>query len=528
MPSQKPRTSLTSRCFLPFVLLASLSANAGEDAARNPPCSVLADKRLKAPLTAIAAAYERHSGTRIALRLLPVAEIDALIEKKRTGADVVLCMANEPRGKTSLSALPGVAEVAWKYPTWETVCAVAIGKHARAADFVRYTGGPTGHRLWSESKAGFTIIAHQSSRAYEWVVENRTKHTYPMTAMRMMGELGGIRDGLCIDIGCGPGHLELELVKRSKFKIIGLDIDAGAKPLFEERMRKAGLADRVSFVLGDAQELPFEDDSADAVISRGTLIFIPDIAKCLREVHRVLKPTGVAFLGGRYLYAPGPDRITTEKLRKIVRESGVPGAKVIDSNGQWVKIVGPKAPKAAHGSGVGPHMLAGKIIVTHGITKGDALLICGSDGGLQKALQRGFVGLTELELTALYKDAKTATEAARRIEGAEHADRLRCVVGDVKTLPFPDASFDLVAGVGPILHFAKDKAGAMRELYRVLRPGGVAFVGGRFLGMPDRIKVPSAKFREIAESTGIPTIRVLDDGGQWVEIRKPTSVAGDE
>ena len=66
------------------------------------------------------------------------------------------------------------------------------------------------------------------------------------------------------------------------------------KPLFDKRILEAGLQKRARFVEGDAQKLPFDDDSADVIVSRGTLTFIPDIGKCLREVDRVLKPTGVA------------------------------------------------------------------------------------------------------------------------------------------------------------------------------------------------------------------------------------------
>jgi len=174
----------------------------------------------------------------------------------------------------------------------------------------------------------------------------------------MLAECGGVRDGICIDVGCGSGILDIELAKRSNFKIVGLDIDPDVKPLFEEKIRKAGLQKRISFVLGDAQKMPFPDDYADVIVSRGTLIFIPDKKKCLREVYRVLKPTGVAFLGGRYVYTPQKHKTSTEALKKIVRETGIPGAQVIDARGQWVKIVGPKAPKAAHRFQGGPHMLA--------------------------------------------------------------------------------------------------------------------------------------------------------------------------
>jgi ubiquinone/menaquinone biosynthesis C-methylase UbiE len=76
----------------------------------------------------------------------------------------------------------------------------------------------------------------------------------------VLAECGGICKGICIDVGCGPGHLDVELERRSDFTIIGLDINRDMKPLFEKRMREAGLQERMSFVVGDAQKMPFPTD----------------------------------------------------------------------------------------------------------------------------------------------------------------------------------------------------------------------------------------------------------------------------
>ena len=365
------------------------------------------------------------------------------------------------------------------------------------------------------------------AEAYDRFVEGKLKSTYPATAVRMLGECGGIREGICIDLGCGSGHLDVELAKRSKLRIIGLDIDPNMKPVFEKRIREAGFHERVSFVAGDAQKLPFPDSHADIIISRGMLIFVPDIKKCLQEVRRVLKPTGVAFLGGRYLYAPKNHQMTTEKLKQIVAESGVAGAEVIDARGQWVKILGPQSPKAAREFQLGPQMLAHRMLADYGTVKGSCLLICRGDGVLEQGLQQGFVDATELQITLIFPSKKLAETALARIRQGMLGPRVAAKFGDVHALPFAESTFDVVVSVGGV-PFWQDREKAFREIHRVLRPGGVALAGGMYRFMPDSRKVSSELLRQAAAQTGLPTIRVYDDKGQWVEIRKEAGNRGED
>ena len=482
-------------------------------------CSLVADARLEEPIRAILAEFERRGQIEVSARFLPVDRVNELLQSGLADCDVIVCMASDTSHDGPVAALDEAKKVAWKYPSGEPVWAAAIGDHPGAANLCAFLGDATGHRLWSESKAGFTITSGKThAEAFEWVAEHRTKLTYPLTAARMLRECGA-RDGICIDVGCGPGNLDLELAKRSNLTIIGLDIDGDMKPLFDENVRKAGFQDRVRFVEGDAQQMPFPDDYADVIVSRGTLVFIPDIAKCLREVARVLKPTGTAFLGGRYIYTPQVHKISTEKLRQIVAESGVPGAQVIETRGQWVKIVGPKTPPEAGRPQTGPHLLANRILADYRITKGNCLLICGNDGEHQQSLQQGFLDLTELRITAMYPSQEVADEAGKRIREAGLADRIGCRVGELDSLPFDASCFDLVAATGPVLIWG-DREKKIGEIHRVLRPGGAALVGGRYLGMPDFRKVSSDTLRAAAANTGIKSVRVIDEMGQWVEIRK--------
>ncbi len=60
--------------------------------------------------------------------------------------------------------------------------------------------------------------------------------------------------------------------------------------------RKAGVANRLNFEIGNAAEIPFEDASYDMVISTGMLHMLKDPVKVLRECYRVLRPGGEAWI----------------------------------------------------------------------------------------------------------------------------------------------------------------------------------------------------------------------------------------
>jgi len=85
-----------------------------------------------------------------------------------------------------------------------------------------------------------------------------------------------------LDVGCGIGSFEQKL---QNLNIIGLD--SSGEMLKEVRKR----SDK-TFVLGNAENLPFKDSSFDAVFYVATLEFLNNYQKAIQETWRVTKQTG--------------------------------------------------------------------------------------------------------------------------------------------------------------------------------------------------------------------------------------------
>jgi SAM-dependent methyltransferase len=106
------------------------------------------------------------------------------------------------------------------------------------------------------------------------------------------------REGIGIDLGSGPGDLVVRLASSTKrFYWINADINTGyARPFAAEILAK-GIAHRTGFIFADACALPFRDNYADVIVSRGSYQFWGDLEKGLAEIRRVLRPGGEAFIG---------------------------------------------------------------------------------------------------------------------------------------------------------------------------------------------------------------------------------------
>ena len=84
---------------------------------------------------------------------------------------------------------------------------------------------------------------------------------------------------------------------RTKLHWVNADINPHSFPYFYKQAEECGFGHRVSAIFADAHSLPFHDDYADIVVSRGSFHFWTDKVQAFSEIYRVLKPGAVAYIG---------------------------------------------------------------------------------------------------------------------------------------------------------------------------------------------------------------------------------------
>jgi SAM-dependent methyltransferase len=92
-----------------------------------------------------------------------------------------------------------------------------------------------------------------------------------------------------LDVACGTGNAAILAAKQGA-RVTGLDLSPGLIAIARERSTEAGVD--VEWLEGDAQSLPFEDDSFDRVISAIGHMFAPDHKRTADELSRVCRPGG--------------------------------------------------------------------------------------------------------------------------------------------------------------------------------------------------------------------------------------------
>jgi len=97
---------------------------------------------------------------------------------------------------------------------------------------------------------------------------------------------------IILDIATGTGDLAINLVETGAEKIIGLDISSGMLEVGKNKVANKNLENVIEMVVGDSEDLPFQEDSFDAVTVAFGVRNFETLNKGLEEIYRVLKPNG--------------------------------------------------------------------------------------------------------------------------------------------------------------------------------------------------------------------------------------------
>jgi len=154
-----------------------------------------------------------------------------------------------------------------------------------------------------------------------------------------------------LDVGCGAGDTVLEIAEKVKptGKVVGVDFTKEGIERAQEKAKSLGLDGIAEFRLADAEKLPFDDESFDAVISECVVCLTSDKERVLAEKVRVLKPGGRIIMHDVINWAPMPEAIrnsprlycsciggavSMNEYKRMLEDVGLVGIKAVDHSEQ--------------------------------------------------------------------------------------------------------------------------------------------------------------------------------------------------
>jgi ubiquinone/menaquinone biosynthesis C-methylase UbiE len=127
----------------------------------------------------------------------------------------------------------------------------------------------------------------------------------------LVARLSDLKQGRILEIAAGTGVVTKELSRTlpQSVEIVATDLNEAMLRVCEQKLRGSA----VTFRQADAQQLPFEDESFDAVVAQFGVMFLPDKRAGYREARRVLRP------GARYLFNVW-DRVERNQVTEVTSD----------------------------------------------------------------------------------------------------------------------------------------------------------------------------------------------------------------
>ena len=188
-------------------------------------------------------------------------------------------------------------------------------------------------------------------------IDHLWEPVYPYLA-RHIQELYGHREGEVLEIGPFSGVIFSLMKEGVGNRFVIASFPSGMGEFFTEQAEKEDVTGTVEVAESDPSLKGIEDKTVDLAVFRGAFFFPALFNADLGAVYRVLKPGGLAFVGGGFgKYTPnsvilslgrrsrelnldiGKVEISEQTLRQHITESRLAAhAKVIDEGGLWVLI----------------------------------------------------------------------------------------------------------------------------------------------------------------------------------------------
>lgn len=251
-------------------------------------------------------------------------------------------------------------------------------------------------------------LAYESEVA-RWLMGD-SFHPGGLALTERLGERLGLKPGLkVLDVASGRGTSALHLAKRFGCEVVGVDLGRGAVEAARAAAKLGALEHLVSFEEADAERLPFDDETFDAVVCECAFCLFPDKAAAAREMARVLRPSG--RLG----------------LTDLVRQGPLPSG--LDGLMGWVACIADAGPLEAYVETLGDAGFQSRLTERH-----DAALAEVADRMRRQLFAAEvLVGLGKLSWPGF--DFRTANDLARQASAAIGAGRLGYVLISAELQP---------------------------------------------------------------------------------------------
>ena len=160
----------------------------------------------------------------------------------------------------------------------------------------------------SHSKSDSFKIFDNIAKKYDFINSVLSFGLHGVWRRKLSWMLPRVRDMKVLDLATGTADVAIELVNNENVvHVDGLDMSKGMVEVGRKKLQDLGLDSKIKLHIGDAQNIPFEDEQYNAVTMSFGIRNVPSPLKCLQDSFRVLKKDG----------------------RVLILEFGLPSSKIV-------------------------------------------------------------------------------------------------------------------------------------------------------------------------------------------------------